>query len=90
MRYPPVFRLLSLAALGVALFRYSLPAQAAVAVLLLGVAAVRGRDSLSQVWRAIRRIRWLLISLVLVFLPRRRTCFRPGTPPCSARWGAWG
>jgi energy-coupling factor transporter transmembrane protein EcfT len=68
MRFPPVFRLLALAALGAALFRYSLLGQAAVAALLLGFSANRGRESALGLWRAIRKIRWILFSLVLVYL----------------------
>jgi energy-coupling factor transporter transmembrane protein EcfT len=68
MRFPPVFRLLALAALGAALFRYSLVGQAAIAALLLGFSATRGRESARGLWRAIRRIRWLLFSLVFVYL----------------------
>lgn len=68
MRFPPAFRLFALAALGVALFRYSLLGQVGVAMLLLGFAASRGRDSIGQIWRALKKIRWLLLSLVIVYL----------------------
>lgn len=54
--------------MGAALFRYSLIGQLGVAALLLGFAAVRGEGSIAQLWRAIRRIRWLLLSLVVVYI----------------------
>jgi energy-coupling factor transporter transmembrane protein EcfT len=68
VRFPPVFRLIVLLALGAALFRYSLLAQLCLATVLAGLAAVRGKDSLTQMIRALRRIRWLLLSLAIIYL----------------------
>lgn len=68
MRFPPVFRLVVLLALGAALFRYSLVAQCCLAVALAALAAWRGPDSVRQLARSLRRIRWLLLSLAVVYL----------------------
>jgi energy-coupling factor transporter transmembrane protein EcfT len=84
MRFPPVFRLVALAALGVALFRYSLIGQLGVAALLLGLAAARGHGSIAQLWRAVRRIRWLLLSLVVVYI-----AFAPEPTPTGRLVPAW-
>ena len=68
MRFPPVFRLVVLLALGACLFRYSLLAQVALAVAMAAMAAARGRESLRQMGRSLRRIRWLLLSLAIIYL----------------------
>ena len=84
MRFPPVFRLVALAALGAALFRYSLIGQLGVAALLLGFAAARGHGSIAQLWRAVRRIRWLLLSLIVVYV-----VFAPEPTPTGRLLPAW-
>ena len=68
LRFPPVFRLIALIVLGSVVFRYSLIDQVLVAAVLFGFAARRGGDSLALVWRALRRIRWLLLSLAVIYL----------------------
>lgn len=68
MRFPPVFRLAVLLALGAALFRYSLAAQVSLATVMLGLAAARGGESLRQLMHALRRVRWLLLSLAVIYL----------------------
>lgn len=68
MEFPPVFRLAALIALGALIFRYSLTAQCCLAGGLLLVATARGSDSLRQMFRALRRIRWLLLSLAVIYL----------------------
>jgi hypothetical protein len=66
--FPPVFRLAALIALGAVVFRYSLTAQLCLAVVLCLLAAWRGSGSLDQIVRALRRIRWLLLSLAIIYL----------------------
>lgn len=68
MRFPPVFRLVSLLVLGAVVFRYSLAAQLCLAIVLGIFAATRGGDSLTSIYRALRRIRWLLLSLAVIYL----------------------
>lgn len=68
MRFPPVFRLVVLLALGAALFRYSLVAQCCLAAALGTLATLRGPDSVKQLARSLRRIRWLLLSLAVIYL----------------------
>jgi len=86
VRFPPVFRLVVLLALGAALFRYSLIAQLCLALALAGLAAVRSRDSLAQMIRALRRIRWLLISLAVIYL---LVAPEPGVSPGDGFLPAW-
>jgi hypothetical protein len=65
----PAVRLLALIALGVCLFRLSLPALAAVLALLVGAVGLSGgRDGLAALSRALRRIRWLLLSILIIYL----------------------
>ncbi len=68
MEFPPVFRLVALIALGAVIFRYSLAAQCCLAGGLLLVASRRGSGALRQIFRALRRIRWLLLSLAVIYL----------------------
>ncbi|MGD2032646.1 MAG: hypothetical protein PVJ48_07675 [Gammaproteobacteria bacterium] len=68
MSLPPVFRLAALVALGAVVFRYSLAAQLCLAAGLTLMAMRRGTDSLVQIFRALRRIRWLLLSLAVIYL----------------------
>ncbi len=81
MRLPPVFRLVALLALGAALFRYSLSAQLCLAAVLGILAASWESTSLAQAFRALRRIRWLLLSLAVIYL------FVAPEPDPTARWG---
>lgn len=64
----PAFRILLLLVLAGMLFRYSLVAMSLVlGVLLLG-AAVTDPGALRGVGKALRRIRWLLLSIVVIYL----------------------
>jgi len=62
----PAFRILLLVALAAMLFRYSLPAMLIVLAVLLAAAAASG--VLPRVAAAIRRIRWLLLSIAVIYL----------------------
>ena len=62
----PAFRIVLLVALAAMLFRYSLPAMTIVLAGLLAGAARAG--VLGRVGRSIRRIRWLLISIAVIYL----------------------
>lgn len=68
LRFPPVFRLIALIALGSVVFRYGLLDQLLVLAVLCAIAVRRGRESLDLIWRALRRIRWLLLSLAVIYL----------------------
>lgn len=62
----PAIRILLLVALAAMLFRYSLSAMALVLAVLLGAAA--RAEGLSRILRSIRRIRWLLVSIAVIYL----------------------
>jgi energy-coupling factor transport system permease protein len=64
----PAIRLLALVALGACLFRYRVPALILVFVLLAAAIARGGADGLAGLGRALRRIRWLLLSIVVIYL----------------------
>lgn len=64
----PAIRLLALITLGVFLFRYELPALALVFGLLVAATALGGREALEGLRRALKRIRWLLLSIVIIYL----------------------
>jgi energy-coupling factor transporter transmembrane protein EcfT len=64
----PALRLVLLLALGASLFSYSLTAQLVIFALLLLFIARRGGDALSGAIKALRRIRWLLISIAVIYL----------------------
>jgi energy-coupling factor transporter transmembrane protein EcfT len=64
----PAFRIVLLLVLAGMLFRYSLAAMAVVLGLLLLGAAVTGPGMLRGILRALRRIRWLLLSIVVIYL----------------------
>lgn len=64
----PAMRLLALVVLGACLFRYQLPALAAVLAVLVAAIARGGRPALAGLGRALRRIRWLLLSIVVIYL----------------------
>ena len=64
----PAFRILLLLALAAMLFRYSLPAVILALAVLLAFAAASGREMLAAVLKAVRRIRWLLLSIVVIYL----------------------
>jgi energy-coupling factor transporter transmembrane protein EcfT len=64
----PAFRVLLLLALAAMVFRYSLTALTLVlAALLLGASAAGG-GVLRSIFLALRRIRWLLLSIVVIYL----------------------
>jgi len=64
----PAFRIVLLVALAAMLFRYSLSGIAlALAVLMLG-AAVSGGETLRGILKSLGRIRWLLLSIVIIYL----------------------
>jgi len=67
-RLHPAFRILLLLVLAGMLFRYSLAAMSLVLGLLLLGAAVAGADTLRGILRALRRIRWLLLSIIIIYL----------------------
>ena len=72
-------------ALGGVVFRYTLGDQLIVAACLFGLATFRGQDSLAMIWRALRRIRWLLLSLAVIYLlvapePKVSGTFLPDWP----------
>ena len=50
------------------MFRYSLAAQFCLATGLTLIALGRGTESLIRIFRALRRIRWLLLSLAVIYL----------------------
>jgi hypothetical protein len=64
----PAVRLLALIALGVFLFRYQVVALAVVFLLLAALIARGGSEALAGLGRALRRIRWLLVSIVVIYL----------------------
>jgi energy-coupling factor transport system permease protein len=64
----PAFRILLLLVLAAMLFRYSLAAMGLVLGLLLLGAAATGADTLRGILKAVRRIRWLLLSIVVIYL----------------------
>jgi len=64
----PAVRLLSLVTLGACLFRYELGALTLVFGLLVGATAFGGRSALEGLRRALKRIRWLLLSIVIIYL----------------------
>lgn len=64
----PAFRILLLLVLAAMLFRYSLAAMGLVLGLLLLGAASTGADTLRGIIKSVRRIRWLLLSIVIIYL----------------------
>lgn len=64
----PAFRILLLLVLAGMLFRYSLAGMASILALLLLGAAASGRDTLQGIFKALRRIRWLLLSIAVIYL----------------------
>jgi energy-coupling factor transporter transmembrane protein EcfT len=64
----PAFRILLLLVLAAMLFQYSLLAMSVVLVFLLVCAAAAGPDALRGILLALRRIRWLLLSIVIIYL----------------------
>ncbi|MGB5211799.1 MAG: hypothetical protein WBN31_01035 [Gammaproteobacteria bacterium] len=68
MSLHPVLRLLLLIALGASLFRYSLSGQLLVLLVLVLLMARHGREALSRLVKAVRRIRWLLLSIAVIYL----------------------
>jgi energy-coupling factor transporter transmembrane protein EcfT len=64
----PAFRILLLLVLAGMLFRYSLGAMALVLGVLLAGAAASGADTLRGILQSLRRIRWLLISIFVIYL----------------------
>lgn len=66
--FHPAFRILLLLVLAALLFRYSLAAVALTLLVLLLAAAAGGREMLAGVLKAARRIRWLLLSIIVIYL----------------------
>jgi energy-coupling factor transporter transmembrane protein EcfT len=66
--FHPAFRVLLLVALASMLFRYSLAGLGLVLAVLWLSAATWSRETLLGVFRALRRIRWLLVSIVVIYL----------------------
>jgi energy-coupling factor transporter transmembrane protein EcfT len=64
----PAFRILLLLVLAGMLFRYSLPAMILVLGMLLILAGATGAGTLHGIFKALRRIRWLLLSIVIIYL----------------------
>lgn len=85
--FHPAFRILLLVALAAMLFRYSLAGIGlALAGLMLGAAAT-GRETPLAILKSLRRIRWLLLSIVVIYLwvaPEPGIAGRPWYLP------AWG
>lgn len=61
-------RVLALLFLGAGLFQFSLTALGLVWLFLIAATAYRGHEALSGLRRALRRIRWLLLSIALIYL----------------------
>jgi energy-coupling factor transporter transmembrane protein EcfT len=66
--FHPAFRILLLLVLAGMLFRYSLPAMALALGLLLALAFATGAEVLRGISRSLHRIRWLLLSIVVIYL----------------------
>lgn len=64
----PVVRLLALGVATGLLFRYSVAGLAVMVAGVLAMARWLGKDTLSGVLKAMRRIRWLLISIAVIYL----------------------
>jgi hypothetical protein len=64
----PVIRILALIFMGAGLFQFSLTALILVFAALLSLTAVRGRQALQGLRKALKRIRWLLLSIVIIYL----------------------
>lgn len=64
----PAFRILLLLVLAGMLFRYSLAGMVSMLGLLLLGAAASGRETLRGILKALRRIRWLLLSIAVIYL----------------------
>jgi hypothetical protein len=87
--FHPAFRILLLLVLAGMLFRYSLPAMALLLAALLAGAAMAGGDTLRGILRSLRRIRWLLLSIVVIYLwvaPEPPTTAGPGICPAGVTW----
>jgi energy-coupling factor transporter transmembrane protein EcfT len=88
MKLHPVLRLVLLLALGASLFRYSLAGQLAILTVLVLLVARGGRERLERLSKALRRIRWLLLSIALIYLvvaPEPR----PGASWAFPTWPEW-
>src|SRR6056297_807463 len=82
--FHPAFRVLLLLVLAAMLFRYSLLALALVLAVLLAAAAWSGGETLRGILKSLRRIRWLLLSIVVIYLwvaPEPGVAGRPGYLP---------
>ena len=82
----PAFRILLLLVLAAMLFRYSLAALGVALAVVLIAAAAHGRETLVGIYRALRRIRWLLLSIVVIYL---WVAPEPGPAARSAWWPTW-
>jgi energy-coupling factor transport system permease protein len=83
----PAFRILLLLVLAAMLFQYSLAALGIVLALVLLAAAAAGRETLAGILKALRRIRWLLLSIVVIYL---WVAPEPGPSGGTAWLPSWG
>ncbi len=86
----PAFRILLLLVLAAMLFRYSLAGLGLVLAVLWLAAATWSREALWGVFRALRRIRWLLVSIVVIYLwvaPEPAAAGRPWYIPSATDLG---
>lgn len=86
----PAFRILLLLVLAAMLFRYSLAGLGLVLAALWLAAATWSREALWGVFRALRRIRWLLVSIVVIYLwvaPEPAAAGRPWYIPSATDLG---
>ena len=80
----PAFRILLLFVLAAMLFRYSLVALGVALAAILVAARAVDADALRGILRALRRIRWLLLSIVIIYLwiaPEAGAVSRPWYAP---------
>jgi hypothetical protein len=72
-------------ALAVFLFRYRLPALFLVEMLILGIAYVRDPAAPGRILQSVRRLRWLLLSIAVIYLWIAPEPV-PGQPGWLPRW----
>jgi energy-coupling factor transporter transmembrane protein EcfT len=88
--FHPAFRVVLLIVLAAMLFRFSLAALGLVLAVLWAAAATLNREALPGIFRALRRIRWLLISIVVIYLwvaPEPAVAGRPWYLPSATDLG---
>jgi hypothetical protein len=82
----PAFRILLLFVLAAMLFRYSLAALGVALAAILLAARALDSGALPGILRALRRIRWLLLSIVIIYLwiaPEAGAASRPWYAPST-------